>query len=136
MCIRDRNKVDENQYVAVILETKRIDFYFQIFDDDGAAMSEPIACCGADVVAALSDYDAQNVVCVGDALDRFQGEVGEVGYRFVSDSGAIDASVLAQMAHASYMANPDGSSALPAPLYLRPPDVSQPKRAPRILSAL
>ena len=131
----EANKGIKNQCLAVILETKRRDFYFQIFDDNGTAVTDAIACSGADIVTALSDYNAQNIICVGDAIERFQGENGDTEYQFIDGFGAIDAAVLARLGHNAYMSNADDFATLPAPLYLRPPDVSQPKRKPRILSA-
>lgn len=131
----ESEKGNKKQLLAIVLETKRSDFYFQVFDSAGAPLSDAVACAGEDVITALNMYQRDEVICIGDALERFKTEVsGAHEFTYDAGFGATDASVLAHMAHESYSAAPELYNELPAPLYLRPPDVSKPKRAPRILS--
>lgn len=57
---------------AVILETKRKDFYVQIFDTKLNALSEKHACMSQEAVKCISNVN----VLIGDAVERFCNDVG------------------------------------------------------------
>ena len=53
---------------AVIIETKREDFYYQLFDEHLNKISDPSAAVRDDIIAALRD---KKVTFVGDGVERF-----------------------------------------------------------------
>ena len=53
---------------AVIIETKREDFYFQIFDEHLNKLTEPEAANREDIIARLRD---RKVTFIGDGVERF-----------------------------------------------------------------
>ena len=53
---------------AVIIETKREDFYYQLFDEHLNKISDPSAALRDDIIAALRDI---KVTFVGDGVERF-----------------------------------------------------------------
>ncbi len=106
----------------VALETKRQDFYFQSFDEGGAAA------CAAQALS-LAEIEGRGGVYIGDGAERLRGEAGasvEViqGYEF------IDPAFLARMLRA----RPEVFVSEVSPLYLRGADVSQSKNVPRRLA--
>lgn len=106
--------------LAVILETKRQDFYYQIVDaSDGGAITPPGAGAEAAVTDAIRDAGAE--ILIGDALARFPCEGGMK----VEGYGLTDPGVMARLALDPAFQLP------PEPLYLRDADVSKPKRAAR-----
>ena len=110
----------EKNEMQVIVETRRQDFYVQAFTCDAQAITE-----SASVFAG--DIDIQGRVLVGNAIDRFDPDeqyqrsdvrkinVAQVARSFTSGDNAFFVSDV-------------------FPIYLRAPDVSQPKVAPRILA--
>ncbi len=119
-------------YVAVILETKRKDFYVQVFD---AKTRE--ACSDK---AALTAIEIQNIIeskggrylVLGDAFDRLveEGGIADNVVSFVIDMP--ESSMVAFRSAKMYKATDtvDGSC---APEYIRPADVSISKNVPRTL---
>ena len=100
---------------TVVLETKRSDYYVQRFGDGGEAMS-----CMAE------DIDVEGVF-IGDAVERLSKEVEisfETGYESINPEIVFQA-FLSKGCRELYFTDDV------APIYLRAPDVSQPKVAPR-----
>lgn len=106
--------VRENaEAVAVVLDTKRSDFYFQSFDVEGKLLSAAAVMSGE---AIKSD----GFVLVGDGVERLTGEKPEII--------AIDAALMAEL-----LATRPGLFSLGAePVYLRGADVTESKRTNRI----
>jgi len=112
---------------AVIIETKRTDFYMQRFDERGAALCPPVAVEGADVLALLERGD----VLLGDGVRRFC-ETAHADFAveagFVLPDILLAARLLCDPARRAAFMTEDLS-----PVYLRPPDVSFSKKAQRVL---
>lgn len=108
---------------AVILETRRAEFYVQTFGADGTPCDTPSVQPAEAVAARLAARGSQTVLA-GDAVTRF------------IESGAVDpdawAALIPQQADAAALAElgadrfAEATHTPPSPLYLRPPDVSPP----------
>jgi len=122
------HKMAAHERIAVILETKRSDFYFQIFDSQGQEITAPQALESPEITGDMH--------CIGDALERFRAQAGAFGesVHFYEGYNLPDPEILAHMACKKYESDGSQDSIVPAPLYLRSPDVSQPKAAQRVLS--
>lgn len=99
--------------VAVILETKRQDFYVQMFDAVGKAKSEAAA-------LPAEDIRTDGFVLVGDGVGRFNGTKADITVPDVQ----LMAELLAT--HPSYFT--EGAE----PVYLRGADVTASKRQNRV----
>jgi len=103
-----------------IVETRRQDFYVQEFDGRGVAQARARSVMADDVEVGAR-------VLIGDAVQRFDadGQYEDAGIK------RIDVGVIAR----SFDKGADIFCADVVPIYLRSPDVSQPKNKPRILSS-
>jgi len=114
--------------LLVALETKRSDYYVQLFGNSGALARAPQAMEADAVRDALPD-DA--IAVAGDGADRLIAALGAdaSSLRRLRGADVADAAVLARLAaeRLSSGADPRGFPA-PKPLYLRPPDVRVPGR--------
>ncbi len=120
-----------NHKILVLIETKRTDFYGQLFSPEGDALSEPFALSGQLIADA---YVADSVVLIGDANDRFLSLLSnEEKGRVTSVTGfeIPDPAFIARIGYALWE-NGDTDSA-PEPLYLRDADVSESKRIQRTI---
>lgn len=109
--------------VAVILETRRADFYLQIYDEGGVLSGKPCVLPLHDLEVRLAALPA-SVVVAGDAVDRYSDAsdaMDVVRERMMFQHA--DAGGLAELGAARYGL---ASAVPPQPLYLRPPDVSAP----------
>ncbi len=106
--------------LAVVLETKRSDFYLQIFGIDDAALTDPAVLDTDEVARALREHSIETVV--GDAADRLAAEIPGAGLLAMCAQEA-DAAIVAALA-AGLPAPADAPP--PRPMYLRPPDTSPP----------
>ncbi len=109
--------------LAVILETRRADFYVQVYDADGAPSGEPEVFPLPALEARLGALRS-SVVLAGDAVDRFRNAStsADESWEWLEPQHA-DAAVLAELGAARMSL---ASHVPPNPLYLRPPDVSSP----------
>lgn len=106
--------------VLAIVETRRQDFYVQGFDTAGVAVDE-----ARSVMADGVNVDGR--ILIGNAVQRFDVES-------VYDDGGvprIDVGVVGRY----FVENPELFDADVEPIYLRAPDVSQPKNPPRKLKS-
>ncbi|MDX2223106.1 MAG: tRNA (adenosine(37)-N6)-threonylcarbamoyltransferase complex dimerization subunit type 1 TsaB [Rhodospirillaceae bacterium] len=102
--------------IAAVIDTKRGDLYAQMFSADGAALTPPLN-VAINQVAQLAD--AGPLVLVGDAAATVTAALA-AGHAVISAAPAhCDAAVLAALA-ASRAADTGG----PAPIYVRPPDIT------------
>lgn len=111
---------------AVLLETKRRDFYVQVFAQDGGALTEPQALEIPEISALLQEQDC--AVLVGDAVSRFDNEADDHGCFLVSIA-VVDPLVLAQSSAV-------GVRSEVRPLYIREANISESKKKIRILQDL
>ena len=110
--------------VLIALETKRADHYVQIFSDILDPQSEPQA-LQPDALSNL--VISEKIIIAGDAALSAQQALCNQGadISISSASGLPDAKVLALRA-ADRWTHGERPRAMPQPLYLRAPDVSQP----------
>ena len=107
--------------LAVILETKREDFYFQSFDKNAKAEGEAKAIAGDALKKILERGD---YVMIGDGVERFARPVEIEAPCLLVDAGFV----------AKYFYENQGADVFSndvAPLYLRGADVSTPKKLQR-----
>ena len=123
------HQYEEKNPCAVIIETKRDDFYVQVFGADKTPLSEPQALPGEAVAALLASY--KDAVLIGDAVERF---VKETGVMHMCDK-SVNAPDPAVMLILARKALKSGSVTAPEPLYLRGADVSERKTPLRVLSS-
>jgi tRNA threonylcarbamoyladenosine biosynthesis protein TsaB len=110
--------------LAILLESKRDDFFLQLFDCDREPVSKAAAVASADLSAALPKGP---LLLAGDAAARARSLVAQHDDVLVAaGEAAIDAAAVARLA--SSRALPSDGAARPAPLYLRAPDVTPPRR--------
>jgi tRNA threonylcarbamoyladenosine biosynthesis protein TsaB len=113
---------------AVILETKRSDFYVQFFDERGVSQSAPEACGDGAIAGRLR----QGMAIIGDGAARFDElRQGAFATAIVAGYDLPDPRIVAEIGLAQ-MAS--GTLAPADPLYLREADVSQPKKAQRSIA--
>lgn len=109
--------------IAVLLETRRAEFYVQLYAEEGVAEADPVILSPAETVDALTQFGGAFAIA-GDAVARFRAGVTDApdSWTFLEDQHA-DAGVLAELGAARVHA---ASKVPPQPLYLRPPDASPP----------
>jgi len=111
--------------VAVIIESKRSDYYFQLFDANAGALGAAAALNFSDIIKEIEGY---NGIIIGDAQARFADESEPntlSGFNLAKEEGTQpDPLALARL---GAEANHDERYKDTSPLYLRGADVSQPK---------
>ncbi|HMB76753.1 MAG TPA: tRNA (adenosine(37)-N6)-threonylcarbamoyltransferase complex dimerization subunit type 1 TsaB [Kiloniellaceae bacterium] len=109
--------------LAVLLESKRSDFFIQLFGADLATLSAPAAVVPGDLARSLPTGP---LLLAGDAAARARSLLAARCDLVVrSGESAIDAAAVARVA--SVRPLPGDKSRRPAPLYLRAPDVTLPR---------
>jgi len=121
-------KDNEDRSVLVCVESKREDIYVQLFTNDLAPVTEPLA-CGADALKALFEAGAR-VMLAGDAAERALEMLSgaDIDATLSTTAPLPDAAVIAEIA-ALRVGDVVGA---PEPLYLRPPDAKLPKAQGRM----
>ncbi len=115
-----QNKAPLQAGVGVLLETKRDDFYFMVFDSNLQPVTEKMAVGAESVLEALNGCN----LIIGDANERFLGEITADVHTFVcNDVICPDTKEIAKIA----VANATGSTNACSPVYIRPPDATPPK---------
>ena len=102
---------------AVIIETKRDDFYFQIFDEHLKPLTEPSAALKEDIISSLR---YKKVTLLGDGVERFLNAPTGLSLHAILDSAHLDIKDLALCGIRHYHQKEHN---YPKPLYLRAPDV-------------
>lgn len=102
---------------AVIIETKREDFYYQLFDKHLNKISEPDAANREDIIAKLRDH---KVTFIGDGVERFLSSPTGLSLHAIIMKKHLDVEDLAQCAIRKFKRK---TNDFPKPLYLRAPDV-------------
>ena len=103
---------------VVIIETKREDFYYQIFGERGEKISEPAAGSREDILNMLKG--GQKVSITGDGAERFLNQPSGLSLHSIKMPSGIDIRNVAQCALDQYF---NKKLNFPKPLYLRAPDV-------------
>ena len=117
--------------LAVLVETKREDFYIQMFDAQG----QPIDAAQALTVNEIeTQMKGRSLVFIGDAVPRFKALCArkEAGWKFKDGFDLPDPLVIAQALVQGGVKSPF-LIADAQPVYLRPPNVSQSKKKQRVI---
>lgn len=102
---------------AVIVETKREDFYYQLFDENLNKISEPSAATREDIITALRDH---KVTFIGDGVERFLASPTGLSLHAIIMKSHLDIEDLALCGIRKFKRK---TTDFPKPLYLRAPDV-------------
>jgi tRNA threonylcarbamoyladenosine biosynthesis protein TsaB len=125
----ENNKLTNEEQLCVLIETKRQDFYAQIFSADGKAVSEPLAATHEEISDMLEG--GRRTVLIGDACQRFAAACdNQDNLRIVKGYELPDPIIMAKIVLSQDLFESDTVE----PLYLRGADVSRPKRAARVLA--
>lgn len=110
----------------VAVESGRAELFAQAFDREGNALAEAACLLPSDLAAGLPDHDW---LLAGNAAERIAPALAEAGHRSLTSRacGPIAAADVARLA--ADMPLPEAGAPPPAPLYLRPADVSLPSKA-------
>ncbi len=122
----------EGKNILVVIDTKRSDYYFQLFDERANELTAPLA---GDVEFIRSSVSGDLTV-IGDAAYRFAGEYEAGGGGHVEVTGGFelpDPVVLAVEGFKAWQRSPDEYAA--RPVYVRQADVSRPNRTCRSVNA-
>ncbi|MBP5352801.1 MAG: tRNA (adenosine(37)-N6)-threonylcarbamoyltransferase complex dimerization subunit type 1 TsaB [Alphaproteobacteria bacterium] len=106
-----------SHYNAVIIETKRDDFYFQLFDGRLEKLTEPAALPYEQIIEQLK---GKVVTLIGNGVERFLDKPSGLTLHCIRMDRSVPIKEIAACAIRKYTARkPD----YPKPLYLRAPDV-------------
>lgn len=123
----EKETLKNNENLCVLIETKRSDFYAQIFDANGVAQGEPISA----PVESVREMIEANTVLIGDAVPRFLSLATEQNFQTRDDYTLPDPAVLCRLATKREVEN----LLPPEPIYLRGADVSQSKKTHRKIAS-
>lgn len=104
-------------YNVVLIETKREDFYYQIFDENLKALTEPAADTRENIIAQLRD---KKVTMIGDGVERFLMSPTGLSLHCIKDESFLPIENVGLCGYKQYMKK---RVDFPKPLYLRAPDV-------------
>ncbi len=106
---------------AVIIETKREDFYIQLFDKELNRLTPPQALAYDDILPLLRN---KKVSLIGDGVERFLNRPSGLSLHCIKMPENLDIDLLVKSGLKHYQ---NKRLDYPKPLYLRAPDVSAPK---------
>ena len=119
------NKLKKKQQLLVVLETKRKDFYLQLFGAAQEEITKPMALSAEDILPFIN----KDTVLIGDACERFMSSILQEKQNIMVD----DRYILPDPRVMVLMVAGQGEILPPDPLYLREADVSQSKKKNRVL---
>ena len=126
--VRSCAKEDDRNGYFVLLETKRADYYTQIFDRDFKPLSEPVCLEAVQVIEAAS---GKNLILCGDGIERLREEVEiESVFSGIRERFLLDPVVLASLGHQRFLDNGMAVGTL-EPFYMRGADVSMSNKIQR-----
>lgn len=106
---------------AVIIETKREDFYVQLFDCNLQKLTPPQALPYNEIISLLK---GKKVSLVGNGVERFLASPSGLALHSIKIIPHLDITALVEVGIRQYK---EGRLDYPKPLYLRAPDVCMPK---------
>ena len=104
-------------YNVVLIETKREDFYYQIFDENLKAITEPEAALRDDIVDKLRN---KKVTMIGDGVERFLMTSTGLSLHCIKHFNCLPIENVGLCAYKQYI---NKRIDFPKPVYLRAPDV-------------
>lgn len=120
--VLDRQKLDTP--LLVVLDSFRAELYFRLYDESGNPVSKALNLLPEDLPEALSLMPDMPIVLAGDAAHKLENIFPAAS---VCDLGNLSVTA-GRMAIEGMKA---GTIMPPVPFYVRPPDVSTAKKAPR-----
>lgn len=117
------NMIEKEQLAQnnlVIIETKRQDFYYQIFDKNKKPICPPKTGTIAEIVEQLKQKET---TIIGDAIERFLSQPSGLTLKNISLKDCIEIETLGQLALQRFE---EKSYSFPSPLYIKAPDVCYP----------
>lgn len=111
--------------LLVVLDTKRSDFYLQVFDHSDVPLSEPTALMPSDIAGILPQGP---IAVAGTAREDVMAALAKSGPALVMTEGPTlpDAAIVAAIGKERFAVRPGSVRTPPGPLYLRPPDARLP----------
>lgn len=113
------------QNLLIVLETKRADFYTCGYDENLSLISEPQAIDEAGLVDLAANIANDGyLLLAGDCLERSQQVLQNTDLNIQVSAGSnyVDPAIVAELAAAEFRSGDEID--IPAPLYLKPPDVN------------
>lgn len=104
-------------YNAVLIETKREDFYYQIFDDNLKPLTDPSAGLREDIIAQLRN---KKVTMIGDGVERFLMSPTGLSLHCIKSFDYLPIENVGLCGYKQYV---NKRVDFPKPVYLRSPDV-------------
>lgn len=121
--------LNRSDLLAVVLETKRQDYYARIYNGTGRPLSAGAALAAEELAAAINDAggDPEQVLLAGDGSARALLDLTGNLNISVREAPASERAAIETVAMLAQRALAVGEALLPAdPVYLRPPDVRLP----------
>ena len=106
-------ETDRAFYNAVVIETKREDFYFQLFDENLRKLTEPLALTREEIVQKLKNRQTS---FIGDGVERLLSVSLGLQIKQVELSEIMDVDALFAVTYQKYL---DKTLDFPKPLYIR-----------------
>lgn len=103
-------------YNAVVIETKREDFYFQLFDENMNKVTKPLALTREEIKEKLSGHQ---VSFIGDGVERLLSQSMGLQIKYVELSELVNAKALFEATYKKYF---EKNLDFPKPLYIRNAD--------------
>lgn len=104
-------------YNVVLIETKRDDFYYQIFDENLKPLTEPAADTRENIIAQLRD---KKVTMIGDGVERFLMNPTGLSLHCIKAENFLSIENIGLCGYKQYLQKRIN---FPKPLYIRAPDV-------------
>ncbi len=102
--------------IGVIAETRRRDFFWQCYDNEGKAINDAMVCSGGDIIGQYNKmYHNADMILVGNAVNRFQTDYQMPCLHHHMEFTAQDLLNF-------HFAQPEIGKNQHEPLYLKPPD--------------
>jgi tRNA threonylcarbamoyladenosine biosynthesis protein TsaB len=117
---------------AIIIETRRDDFYVQLFDKNMQSTCDPMVMTYSELLGALKMKGCM-VSLAGDGVERFLNQPSGLCLHAIK---MFDSAPIEYIAKAGIEALKNKRLNFPKPLYLRAPDVSSPSTNNHINNAL
>ena len=122
-----RDKGDKNKPLCVLVESRRAEFFCQLYDMKGTKTGEPLLILAKDLENHLAAvFKDKKPVLIGNGIPRLLEEINPA-LEYVQDHVHLDIKSLPKV----FRDNAEQFIRDPVPLYLRGADISQPKHKPR-----
>ncbi len=107
---------------VAVVDSRRAELFFQVFDAGGGALTEPFAARPEDLAARLP-RETCAVALIGEETARVADALAAAGIVARAQERLLDAADVARIA-----ASRAAGAAAPAPLYIHPPATTAPRR--------